>query len=132
MRAPDCDKFIKAMEKEIENFGKRKFWELTPCSGGPRKHKVIPSVWSFKRKRRVDTGKVYQYKACCTVGGQGQKKGVNFRELYLPVVNWLSICLCLALALKFGWHTRQLDLFWPTHKPRQNAICMLKPKSFPT
>jgi len=25
MRAPDCDKFIKAMEKEIENFGKRKF-----------------------------------------------------------------------------------------------------------
>jgi hypothetical protein len=75
----------------------------------PAGQDVLPAVWAFKRKRRIDTREVHKYKARLNIHGGMQKHGVYYWETYSPVVNWFSIQLCLILALPFTWKTRQID-----------------------
>eukprot|EP00957_Ditylum_brightwellii_P168943 12859190-Ditylum_brightwellii.AAC.1 len=39
-----------------------------------------------------------KHKACLCANGGMQKWGVNFRETYIPVVNWITIQTLLAIA----------------------------------
>jgi hypothetical protein len=57
-----------------------------------------------KRKRRIDTRKVYKHKARLNIHGGQQTHGVNYWETFSPVVNWFSIRLCMT-----DRYTRQID-----------------------
>ena len=109
MRAPDRVQFQKAMRKEINDQMTRKHWVIVPRSEVPIGMKVLPCVWSMKRKRRIDTREVYKWKARLTVHGGRQEYGVNYWETYSPVVTWSSIRLFLTLTTLAGWKTRQID-----------------------
>ena len=75
----------------------------------PQGHKVIPAVWSMKRKRRIMTQEVYKWKARLNVHGGKQIKGVHYWETASPVVRWSSVRLLLTLSILEGWKTRQID-----------------------
>jgi Reverse transcriptase (RNA-dependent DNA polymerase) len=105
MEEPDTHEFRTAMTKEVDNHTK----EIVQRDQVPVGVKVLPVVWSMKRKRHIATQEVYKWKARLNVGGHMQKYGVHYRETYSPVVRWTTIRLCLVLALVFGWSTRQLD-----------------------
>ena len=109
LKAPDRNEFIKAMQHEVAQHEERGHWVMIPRTQVPTGTKILPAVWSMKRKRRVATGKVYKHKARLNIGGHKQEYGVNFWETYSPVVNWFTIRLFLTLALIFQWHTRQID-----------------------
>ena len=109
LKAPDRNEFIKAMQNEVAQHEERGHWIMIPRTEVPTGTKILPAVWSMKRKRRVATGEVYKHKARLNVGGHKQEYGVNFWETYSPVVNWFTIRLFLTLALIFQWHTRQID-----------------------
>ena len=67
-------------------------------------------IWSFKRKRLPD-GKKSKYKVClCTHGGQ-QQRGVNYWEMFSPVVNWMSVRLIFIVALIEDLPARSIDFF---------------------
>ena len=89
-------------------FLEQKDWKLIPKSPLPEGTKLLPAVWSFTRKQRATTGKVYKHKARLTVGGHKQEYGVNFWETYSPVVNWFTIRIFLILTLTHGWKARQI------------------------
>jgi hypothetical protein len=109
LRQPDRHKFIEAMEEEVQAQIKNKFWEIVPRTEVPQGMKVLPAVWSMRRKRRIDTREVYKWKARLTVHGGMQEHGVNYWETYSPVVKWSSIRFFMIMSLLAGWHTRQLD-----------------------
>ena len=109
MRAADAQEFKKAMLVEVNAHTSKGHWELWEKSDVPAKQDILPAVWAFKRKRRIDTREVYKYKARINAHGGKQTHGVNYWETYSPVVNWYSIRLCLIMALLFKWNTRQLD-----------------------
>ena len=109
LKAPDSKQFIQAMVDEVSQHEERGHWEMIPRSEVPDGTKVLPAVWSMKRKRRVATGEVYKHKARLNIGGHKQEHGVNFWETYSPVVNWFTIRFFLTLSLMFNWHTRQID-----------------------
>ena len=88
LKAPDRDEFIKAMQQEVIQHEERGHWIMIPRSEVPPGTKVLPAVWSMKRKRRVATGEVYKHKARLNIGGHKQEHGVNFWETYSPVVNF--------------------------------------------
>jgi hypothetical protein len=75
----------------------------------PKGVKVLPSVWSMKRKRDIKTQQVYKHKARLNVHGGKQAYGKNYFEMYAPVVTWFSIRLLLVLSILNNWHTRQVD-----------------------
>jgi hypothetical protein len=109
MDAADSKEFLSAMLKEADAHTKHDHWEVWRKADVPSSQDILPSVWAFKRKRRIDTRAIYKYKARLNIHGGMQKHGINYWETYSPVVNWFSIRLCLIFALLFGWKTRQLD-----------------------
>ena len=109
MNAQDSAAFKKAMIKECDAHSDNGHWEVWERANVPKEQDVLPAVWAFKRKRRIDTREVYKYKARLNIHGGRQKHGVNYCETYSPVVNWFSIRLCLIMTLIFGWKTRQID-----------------------
>ena len=109
MNAEDSAAFKKAMLKECDAHTDNEHWEVWAKADVPPEQDILPAVWAFKRKRRIDTRKVYKYKARINIHGGMQKHGVNYWETYSPVVNWFSIRLCLILVMLFKWSTRQID-----------------------
>ena len=64
--------------------------------------------WSFKQKRLPD-GTIMKWKArLCRHGGM-QIWGINYWEMYAPVVGWASVCLLLIIALINWIPTRSID-----------------------
>jgi hypothetical protein len=109
MNASDAMDFKAAMLREVDAHTANDHWEVWAKCDVPAGQDILPAVWAFKRKRRIDTRAVYKYKARLNIHGGMQTHGVNYWETYSPVVNWFSIRLALILALLFGWHTRQID-----------------------
>ena len=97
------------MLKEVDTHMDNGHWEICACCDVPTGQDILPAIWAFKRKHRIDTRAVYKHKARLNIHGGMQKHGVNYWETYSPVVNWFSIRLCLILALLFSWHTCQID-----------------------
>lgn len=105
MQAPDRKEFIKAAIKEVNDHIDRKHWELIPRKEVPKDVKILPAVWSMKRKRDIKTRKVYKWKARLNVHGGKQEYAVNYFETYAPVVTWYTVRLLLILSILLGWHT---------------------------
>jgi hypothetical protein len=85
MREPDREEFKGAMKKEVEAHTKNEVWELIKKSAVPKGHKIMPSVWSMKRKRRIATGEIYKWKARLNIDGSKQEEGVNFGKPLLQL-----------------------------------------------
>lgn len=87
------------MLEEIENHTNRKHWQVVPRDQIPDDEKVLDSVWSGKRKRRIKTGEVYKHKMCLTVHGGQSECGIHYWETFAPVVTWASIRLVLIISI---------------------------------
>jgi histone deacetylase 1/2 len=131
MREPDSAQFKAATTKEVDDHETRGHWKVIDRTAVPHGMRVLPSVWSMKRKRRVDTGEIYKWKARLNVHGGKQEYGVNYWETYAPMVNWSSIRLFLTVAMLNGWHSKQIDFVLAY--PQADAECdlyMEAPKGF--
>ena len=119
------------MEAKVASHHDRGHWKVRHKEEIPPNTKVLPAVWSMKRKRRIATREIYKWKARLNVHGGKQEKGVHFWETYSPVVKWFSIRFFLLLALLKGWRTRQIDfvLAYP-QAPVETPLYMKVPKGF--
>ncbi len=70
---------------------------------------VLSGTWAFKIKHFQD-GLVKKFKACFYVRGDKQKHGVNYWEIWAPVVLWTTIRLAMILAAKEGLVSAQCDI----------------------
>ena len=86
MEQPDSEHFVNAIVKEFNNHVQRAHWFLISKAKVSKGIKVIPSVWSMKRKRDIMTRKVIKYKVRLNVHRSKQEHGVNDLESYSPVV----------------------------------------------
>ena len=62
----------------------------------PTGRKVLKSTWTFKLKRLID-GTSLKYMARLCVRGDLQTEGVDYFEIYTPLVQWSTIRLLLIL-----------------------------------
>ncbi|KAK9084766.1 hypothetical protein Sjap_025177 [Stephania japonica] len=77
-----------AMQEEIEALHKNKTWELVPLPGG---RKPIGNKWVYKIKRNKDDDQVERYRARLVVKGYAQKEGIDFNEIFSPVVRLTTV-----------------------------------------
>jgi hypothetical protein len=109
MRAPDAKQFREAMQKEVDDHTSRGHWQIVRVDELPTGTRILPAVWSMKRKRKIATQEIYRWKARITVDGSKQRYGVDYDETYSPVITWPAARFFLILSLVQGWHSRQLD-----------------------
>ncbi|KAM1394750.1 hypothetical protein ACFX2F_030758 [Malus domestica] len=100
----DSDKWMKAMESEMDSLLKNDTYELVEI---PKGRKTLKNKWVFKLKRDDN---MTRYKARLVVEGFGQKKGVDFDEIFSSVVKMTSIRVILGMAASMDLELEQLDV----------------------
>ncbi|GJR12854.1 retrovirus-related pol polyprotein from transposon TNT 1-94 [Tanacetum coccineum] len=124
---PDASFWKEAMQEEIEALHKNKTWELVPLPGG---RKPIGNKWVYKIKRNGDD-QVERYRARLVVKGYAQKEGIDFNEIFSPVVRITTIRVVLAMCATYDLHLEQLDVKTAfLHGNLDEEIYMLQPEGF--
>ena len=74
------------MVKELNENIAKDHWYLIPISKVPANTKILDLVWSMKSKREIISRKIHKWKARLNVHGGQQEKGLNYNDIYFPVV----------------------------------------------
>ncbi len=104
----DKEDFEAAMTKEIDTMFNKDIYQLHPRQDVPRGKRVLPAIWSFRRKRTPD-GTVYKHRARLCAHGGRQIEGIDYEETYAPVVSWTTVRFLFILSLMNNLESRQID-----------------------
>lgn len=96
-----------AMSEEIESLHKNHTWELVKP---PKGQKIIGCKWVFKKKEGIPGVEAARFKARLVSKGYSQREGVDFNEVFSPVVKHSSIRVPLAMVALFDMELEQLDV----------------------
>jgi ATP-binding cassette subfamily B (MDR/TAP) protein 1 len=102
-------------------------YELVELS---KEKRVLQNKWVYKLKPG-DAGNPPRYKARIVVKGFQQKKGVDFDEIFAPVVKIPSIRTVLSIAASMNLKVEQLDVKTAfLHDDLEEEIYMQQPEGF--
>ncbi|KAK9161372.1 hypothetical protein Syun_007713 [Stephania yunnanensis] len=101
-----ANKWRCAMEEEMESLYKNNTWELVQL---PKGRKAIGCRWVYKIKKDPE-GNIERFKARLVVKGYAQKPGIDFDEVFSPVVRLTTIRVVLAIAAVLDLELEQLDV----------------------
>ena len=88
------------MELEIATLEALNAWEVVEYDPSSMPN-FIRSTWAFKCKRYPD-GLVKKFKARFCARGDMQLEGIDFFEMYAPVMQWTTIRLMIILEVLLG------------------------------
>ena len=78
----EASQWTTAMQEEVEALHKNKTWDLVPLPSG---RKAIGNRWVYKIKRN-SSDQVERYRARLVVKGYAHKEGIDFNEIFSPVL----------------------------------------------
>uniref|UniRef100_A0A2P2MIR7 Retrovirus-related Pol polyprotein from transposon TNT 1-94 n=1 Tax=Rhizophora mucronata TaxID=61149 RepID=A0A2P2MIR7_RHIMU len=96
-----------AMTEEIESLHKNQTWDLVKL---PRDKKTVGCKWIFKKKEGIPGVEDARYKARLVAKGYSQKEGIDFNEVFSPVVKYTSIRVLLVMVAMYDMELEQLDV----------------------
>ncbi|KAL9273201.1 Retrovirus-related Pol polyprotein from transposon TNT 1-94-like protein, partial [Drosera capensis] len=116
-----------AMQDEMKSLQENGTYELVEL---PKGRKALKNKWVFKLKRDGN-GEVMKHKARLVVKGFGQKQGIDFEEIFSPVVKMTSIRTVLGLVAGLNLELEQLDVKTAfLHGDLEEEIYMVQPEGF--
>ena len=97
------------MEEEMPSLHKNKTWKLTQL---PKGRKAIGCKWVFAKKEGFPSKEDIRYKARLVAKGFVHKEGIDYHEVFSPVVKHSSIRILLALVVQtqLNLELAQLDV----------------------
>jgi hypothetical protein len=106
MRSAQKSHWIKAAQEEMASLIKHGTWSLVPR---PQGCKPLKTKWVFKTKLKAD-GSIDRYKARLVAKGYLQQAGIDYDEIFSPVVRMEVLRLLLAIAATFNLECEQMDV----------------------
>lgn len=107
MKSEQSEEWFKAMKDEMSSLEKNQIWELVPK---PKDKSIVDCKWVFKVKEGTSASEPLSFKARLVAKGYTQKEGVDYNEIFSPVVKYTTIRVILALVAHFNWELEQLDV----------------------
>ncbi|XP_078439273.1 uncharacterized protein LOC144709570 [Wolffia australiana] len=95
-----------AMIEEMKAIDRNSTWELVAPPEGCR---PIGLEWIFIIKKNA-AGEALRHKARQVVKGYSQKAGIDYDEVFAPVIRFESIRVLIAIAAQRGWLLHHLDV----------------------
>ena len=106
MSNSDCDKWLEAMNVEMQSMYDNQVWELVDL---PLNSKLVGSKWVFKKKTDMH-GNLDTYKARLVAKGFTQTQGVDYDETFSPVAMLKSIRILFAIAAYYDYEIWQMNV----------------------
>ncbi|GJX75491.1 transposable element [Tanacetum coccineum] len=124
----DSDMWSAAMGEEIESLHKNNTWALVKL---PEGRKVVGCKWVFKKKTGLSGSDNIRFKARLVAKGFSQKEGIDYNEIFSPVVRHTSIRVLLSLVAHHDLELEQLDVKTAfLHGDLEEEIYMSQPEGF--
>ena len=124
---PHKEDWVVAMKDEMKSLYKNNTFKLVER---PKGRKVLKNKWVYKIKQEDGNPKP-RYKARLVVKGFGQKQGVDYDEIFSPVVKMTSIRVILGLAATMDLEIEQLDVKTAfLHGELEEDVYMEQPEGF--
>ncbi|GJS54337.1 retrotransposon protein, putative, ty1-copia subclass [Tanacetum coccineum] len=124
----DSSKWKAAMEEEMDSLRKNKTWVLVDHPAG---QKLMSCKWLFKIKEGIEGVQRPRYKARLVARRFTQRAGINYNEVFSPVVRHTSIRVILALTACKDYELEQLDVKTAfLHRNLEEVIYMRQPPRY--
>ena len=128
MESKDNSMWLAAMEEEMESLHKNKTWDLVTL---PKGKKAIGCKWVYRKKEASSESEHCKYKARLVVKDYAQRKGVDFDEIFSPVVKHCSIRVLIAMVAMWDLELEQMDVKTAfLHDSLEEEIYTLQPEGF--
>ncbi|KAK4386043.1 Retrovirus-related Pol polyprotein from transposon TNT 1-94 [Sesamum angolense] len=125
LKSENSKNWLSAMTEEMKSLKDNNIWVLVPK---PKTCSVVDCKWIFKIKEE-DTSK--RFKARLVAKGFTQKEGIDYTEIFSPVVKYTTVCIILALTAHFNWELKQMDVKTAfLHGDLEENIYMQQPDGF--
>jgi hypothetical protein len=95
-----------AIRAEYDSLMKNNTWVLVPH---PENRRVVTCKWALKHKRDA-MNRIVRLKARLVARGFSQIYGIDYLDIYAPVVKLASIRILLAIAAIYDLHIYQMDV----------------------
>ena len=119
--------WVAAMKEEYDALLANHTWTLTHP---PQGIQTIGCKWVFKSKYNVD-GSFQRHKARLVAKGFHQHAGIDYSEMFSPVVKPKTIRIILTIALSKQWPIHQIDINNAfLYGDLQESVYMLQPPGF--
>ncbi|KAG8480092.1 hypothetical protein CXB51_025341 [Gossypium anomalum] len=110
----DSEKWMFAMQEKIESLHKNRTWDLVKL---PKGKKVVRCKLVFKKKEGTPGVEEPRYKARLVAKGYNQTLGVDFTDVFSPVVKHSSIRALLGIVAIHDLELEQLNSAKPLSTP---------------
>lgn len=115
------------MKSEYNSLINNKTWILCDL---PNERKPIGCKWLFKIKTNQN-GEIERFKARLVAKGYSQKFGIDYDEIFAPVVRQSTFRILLSIATKFNLKVKQYDIETAfLNGTVQEDIYMIQPEPF--
>lgn len=94
------------MNNKIESMYSNQVWELVDS---PKRIKPIWCKWTYKRKRGA-VRKVETFSTRLVAKGYSQKEGIDYDEIFSPVVILKSFCMPLSIATTLDYDIWKMNV----------------------
>src|ERR1051325_9249622 len=96
---------MKAMDNEIKSLHDNNTWLIKKPAGA----RLVSCKWIFKVKEGIEGVVSKRYKARLVARGFTQKEGIDFNDVFSPVVKHRSIQMLLPMVAHFDLELEQMD-----------------------
>lgn len=104
---PDGEKWTEASDDEMRSLKKNETWTLVDRV---MDHRPIGCKWIFKKKEGATKEEGPRFKARLVAKGYSQKEGIDYQEIFSPVVKLVSIRFVLSAVVHFDMELQQMDV----------------------
>ena len=101
-RSEDAEHWLEGEREEISAFFDNNVWKLVPI---PSNYRLLTSKWVYNFKLHPAP----RYRSRLTLKGFLQREGVDYGDIFSPVVRYSTVRIVFALCAHYRLHTRHLD-----------------------
>jgi hypothetical protein len=107
IHSTNCNNWVTSMHDEMESLEKNGTWDLVKL---PKEKKPIRCKWIFKRKEGISPSDEVRYKARLVAKGYSQIPGIDYNDVFSPVVKHSSIRTLFNIVAMHDYELEQLDV----------------------
>lgn len=86
-------------KKKMNSIHKNEMWHLTSLLIGKF---IISTIWIYKEKLNTD-GLLQKHKGRLVAMEFEQKKGIDYEEIFAPIIKWAMITAMILIATQKNW-----------------------------